>query len=144
MGFFSLIVMAILMNLALIFHPAPEDFAQESLVTIFSLVPRIAGASLLAYGISQVHDVWAYHFLKRKFPSHKLIWIRNNASTAVSQLIDSVIFTVVAFAGKFPPHMLAEIVLSTYLLKIIAAAADTPFIYLARRMKEKGSIPERV
>jgi len=142
MGFFSLIVMALLMNLALLFKPSAEDFAQESLVTIFSLIPRIAGASLLAYAISQTHDVWAYHFLKKRFPSPKLIWVRNNASTAVSQLIDSVIFTIVAFAGKFPPDVLFEIVLSTYLLKVIAAIADTPFIYIARRMKIRGKVPD--
>jgi queuosine precursor transporter len=140
-GFFSLIVMAGFMNLALLFKPAPEDFAQESLVTIFNLVPRIAGASLLAYWISQLHDVWAYQYWKKKFPSSKFIWIRNNASTIVSQLIDSVIFTLAAFAGTFPRGVLFEIVISTYLLKVLVAAADTPFVYLARWMKKKGVIP---
>jgi len=142
-GFFTLIVMAGLMNLALVFKPAPEDFAQESLLTIFNLVPRIAGASLLAYWISQLHDVWAYQFWKRRFPSSRFIWLRNNASTIVSQLIDSVIFTLAAFAGKFPTGVLIEIVVSTYLLKVIVAVADTPFIYFARWMKKKGVIPYR-
>ena len=142
-GFFTLIVMAGLMNLALVFKPAPEDFAQESLLTIFNLVPRIAGASLLAYWISQLHDVWAYQFWKRRFPSSRFIWLRNNASTIVSQLIDSVIFSLAAFAGKFPTGVLIEIVVSTYLLKVIVAVADTPFIYFARWMKKKGVIPYR-
>ena len=140
-GFFSLIVMAGFMNLALLFKPAPEDFAQESLVTIFSLVPRIAGASLLAYWVSQLHDVWAYQMWKKRFPSPKFIWLRNNASTIVSQLIDSVIFTLAAFAGTFTAGVLFEIVLSTYLLKVIVAVADTPFIYLAQGMKKRGMIP---
>lgn len=136
-GFFSLVVMAGLMNLALLFKPAPEDFTQESLQTIFNLVPRIAGASLLAYWVSQLHDVWAYQFWKKRFPSSKFIWLRNNASTIVSQLIDSMIFTLAAFLGKFPAGVLVEIVVSTYILKVIVAIADTPFIYLARRIKEK-------
>ena len=140
-GFFSLIVMAGFMNLALLFKPAPEDFAQESLVTIFNLVPRIAGASLLAYWVSQLHDVWAYQFWKKRFPSSKFIWLRNNASTIVSQLIDSVIFTLAAFTGVFPASVLFEIVVSTYLLKVLVAVADTPFIYLARWMKIKGVVP---
>jgi uncharacterized integral membrane protein (TIGR00697 family) len=140
-GFFSLIVMAAFMNLALLFRPAPEDFAQSSLVTIFNLIPRIAGASLLAYWISQLHDVWAYQFWKKRFPSLKFIWLRNNASTIVSQLIDSVIFTLVAFAGKFPAKVLLEIVISTYLLKVIVAAADTPFIYIARWMMKRNKLP---
>ena len=141
-GFFALIVMTVLMNLALLFKPAQEDFAHESLVTIFSLMPRIGGASLLAYLVSQTHDVWAYHFWKKRLPSPRFIWLRNNASTIVSQLIDSVIFTVIAFAGKFPVGVLLEIVVSTYLLKIIVAAADTPFVYLARIMKLRGKVPE--
>ena len=142
-GFFALIVMAVLMNLSLVFKPAPEDFAQESLSTIFSLIPRIAGASLVAYWISQLHDIWAYQFWKSKLRSDRHIWIPNNASTIVSQLLDSLIFTLVAFAGKFPLAVLGEIVLSTYLLKVIVAVADTPFIYIARLMKAKGSAPDR-
>ncbi len=140
-GFFALIIMALLMNIALLFKPGPEDFSQESLVTIFSLMPRIAGASLLAYLISQSHDVWAYHFWRRRFPSPRFIWLRNNASTMVSQLIDSVIFTTAAFAGKFSGEVLLEIVASTYVLKLIAAAVDTPFVYIARWMKLKGAVP---
>ncbi len=140
-GFFSLIVMAGFMNLALLFKPAPEDFAQDSLLTIFSLVPRIAGASLVAYWASQLHDVWAYQLWKKRLPSPKFIWVRNNASTIVSQLIDSIIFTLVAFAGTFPTGVLFEIVVSTYLLKVLFAVTDTPFIYLARWMKTKGVVP---
>ncbi|MCG8632638.1 MAG: queuosine precursor transporter, partial [Desulfobacterales bacterium] len=56
-GLFSLVAMTALMNLALAFVPAPDDFAQESLATIFGFMPRIAGASLLAYLLSQTHDV---------------------------------------------------------------------------------------
>ena len=136
-GFFSLLAMAALMSLALKFKPAPDDFAQESLMTIFSLIPRIAAASLLAYGVSQLHDVWAYQFWKGKV---RQIWVRNNASTIVSQLIDSVIFTVAAFAGTFPIDVLLQIVLSTYLLKVIVALVDTPFIYIARWLKAKGLV----
>ena len=141
-GFFSLLTMAALMNMALLFEPSPEDFAQESLTTIFGLIPRIAGASLLAYWVSQLHDVWAYQFWRLKLPGKRHIWIRNNASTVVSQLIDSILFTIAAFAGSYPAGVLLEIVLSTYLLKVIVAVADTPFIYFARWLKAKGVIPD--
>ena len=139
-GFFTLLAMILFMNLALFFEPAAEDFAQPHLKALFSLMPRIAGASLLAYGVSQFHDIWAYRFWKRRFPRH--IWVRNNASTMVSQLIDSVVFTLVAFAGTFPASVMLEIIVSTYLLKVLVAAADTPFIYLARRWKNRGVIKE--
>jgi uncharacterized integral membrane protein (TIGR00697 family) len=141
-GFFTLIVMTVLMNLAIYFVPAESDFVQESMTTIFSLMPRIALASLAAYGVSQLHDIWAYDFWRRKYPSARAIWLRNNLSTMVSQLIDSVVFTLIAFYGVFPSEILIEIVGTTYVLKWIVAAADTPFIYLARKWKNSNRITD--
>lgn len=139
-GFFSLIIMTVLMQLALLFAPSSSDFAHGSLQTIFSIMPRIAIGSLAAYGISQTHDIWAYSFWKRKRPSQRYIWLRNNLSTMVSQLIDTLVFTLIAFYGVFPTAVLIEICLTTYLLKWLVAALDTPFIYLATGWKEKGVI----
>jgi hypothetical protein len=140
-GFFSVISMTLLMNIALYFSPLPnDDFAQtthHSLSTIFEFMPRIVIASMLAYIISQKHDIWAYHFWRKRFSSRKLIWLRNNLSTMVSQLIDSLIFTVIAFYGIFETPVLIEIIISTYVLKWVVAAADTPFIYWAVHIKKK-------
>ena len=141
-GFVALFAMTVLMNLALLFKPAPDDFAQESLVTIFSLMPRIALASFAAYWVSQLHDVWSYNFWKRKKPGVKHIWLRNNLSTMISQLIDTVIFSVIAFWGVFPLKEFLEVMATTYLLKWIVAAADTPLVYLARIWFDKGKIKE--
>ena len=135
-GFFSLIAMTLLMNMALMFQPlAGDEFAQtahESLSTIFKLMPRIAVASLAAYLISQRHDVWAFHFWKKRFPADRHLWLRNNLSTMVSQLLDSTVFTLLAFWGVFDTEMLWEVFLTTYFLKFIVAAADTPFVYWAK------------
>nr|WP_255700400.1 queuosine precursor transporter [Dethiosulfovibrio faecalis] len=132
-GFFSLIAMTVIMNLALWFNPHPDDFAQGALETIFKLMPRLALASFMAYGASQLHDVWAFHWWKER-TGGRLLWLRNNLSTMVSQALDSVIFTLVAFYGTVPTGVLGEIVLSTYVLKFIVAACDTPFVYWARKI----------
>ncbi|MCF8309137.1 MAG: queuosine precursor transporter, partial [Bacteroidales bacterium] len=97
-------------------------------------------ASLSAYLVSQRHDVWAYHYWRKKFTSSKSIWIRNNLSTMVSQFLDSLVFTSIAFIGVYPPEILLEILLTTYFLKWIVAAADTPFIYLASLIKSKNFV----
>ncbi len=141
-GFFSLIAMMVLMNMALWFRPGADDFAQESLVTLFSPMPRIVLASLIAYGVSQLHDVWSYNMWKEKLPARRFIWLRNNISTMISQLIDSVIFTMIAFFGTFPTHVLVEITISTYILKWIVAVCDTPFIYLASSWRERAELME--
>ena len=139
-GFFAIIAMTVFMNAALLYAPAPSDFAQEALSTIFSLMPRIALASLAAYAVSQTHDVWAYAFWRKRFPSDKAIWIRNNASTMVSQAIDTLVFVGVAFWGQYETGVLVEIFLTTYLMKWIVAALDTPFIYAAKAMHKRGLV----
>ncbi len=143
-GFMSLLASTLLFQTALFFIPSSADWAQESLVNIFGFMPRIAGASLLAFGISQFHDVWAYNFWKRKKPALKFLWLRNNASTMVSQFLDSAVFTLAAFWGEFPSSTLMQIFLSTYILKWIVAALDTPFIYWAARMNRLGQVPEEL
>ncbi len=141
-GFFSLISMTLLMNLALKFLPLEGDefasVAHEATSTIFSLMPRIAVASLAAYLLSQRHDVWAFHFWRNRFPKDKQLWLRNNLSTGISQLIDSVVFVLIAFYGVFETAMLFEIFMTTYFLKFIVAAADTPFVYWSKSIFKKN------
>lgn len=140
MGFIALASLTAFMSLSLLFKPAPEDFAQESLVTLFRIIPRITLASFVAYGTSQFHDIWAYGTLKRRRPDPRWIWLRNNLSTLVSQLIDTVVFTAIAFAGIYTGSVFLEIVVTTYILKVIVAATDTPLVYLAQRWKARGKI----
>jgi len=144
LGFFSIVVMAVIMNIALWFKPAPTDFAQGALATIFSVMPRISLASLAAYGISQVHDVWSYNFWKGRYPGRKFLWLRNNASTMVSQILDTGVFVTLAFWGLYPLKVLGEIFLTTYLLKWIVALLDTPCLYLATGWKNSSPREEEL
>lgn len=141
-GFFSLITVTLLMNIALAFIPAPEDSIQDSLVSIFSILPRISIASLVAYGLAQYHDVCAYEFWRKKFPATKFIWIRNNFSTMVSQLIDTLVFNTIAFVGVFETRVFLEICLTTYALKWVVAALDTPLVYVAARWHSQNKVKE--
>jgi queuosine precursor transporter len=133
LGFFSLLIMTIIMQLALLFQPHPDDIAQESLATIFGFIPRIALGSLAAYLVSQFTDVYIFTYLKKKFPKDSQFWIRNNGSTMISQLLDTLVFTSIAFIGQFPFDIWIEIFLTTYILKWIVSLLDTPFGYIAKR-----------
>jgi len=130
-GFFVIIVAMIYMQISLMFKPSPDDFIQPHMEAIFSFFPRIILASMVAYLISQMHDVWAYHFWKKKTKG-KYLWVRNNASTLISQLIDSVIFCAIAFLGVFPMPVFWQILITTYIFKLIVGVVDTPFIYFAK------------
>ena len=135
LGFIGLALMTLWMQIGLRFIPDVSDFAQDSLVTIFGLMPRIAAGSIVAYLASQHHDIWAFLFWKNKTKG-RFLWLRNNASTMVSQAIDSVIFCTIALWGVFDTNTWVQILATTYLLKLIVAVIDTPFIYLAKRLSQ--------
>ena len=104
-------------------------------------------ASLVVYAIAQVFDVWLYHAwwklsTRKSGDRHRFLWLRNNGSTLVSQLLNSVLYTALAFWGTYDVPTLISIVLSSYVIFIVTSLADTPIVYLARRMKEQGQIPE--
>jgi len=128
-GFLSSVVMIILVYIAI--HSSPAFFwqNQKSYENTLGLVGRIALGSMVAYLISQHHDVWAFDFWKRKAKS-KHLWFRNNASTTVSQLIDSVIFIFIAFYGILPNSALIPTILGQFIIKMGIAFLDTPIVYL--------------
>ena len=136
LGFYALIFMTISMQLALQFSPHSSDFSHDALNTIFGFMPRVAVASIIAYLVSQNHDVWAFHFWKSKTHG-KFLWLRNNLSTWVSQAIDSILFVFIAFYGVFEFSIILQILFTTYIIKLIVAVLDTPIIYLGRWVIKK-------
>ena len=113
----------------------------EPIRTVFSNTPRVMLASLFAYAVCEMYDVWAYHavwkWTEKKFGSKKrYLWLRNNGSTLVSQLINVVVFNLLAFAGVFPWNTIGEILIFGYGIFIVTSLMDTPFVYLARRIAE--------
>ncbi len=134
LGFMILVMAVVYMQLALLFTPSVDDFAQPHLEVIFGFLPRLALGSLCAYLISQLNDVYVFHKIKDKYGERNL-WLRNNASTLISQLLDSAAFCFIALWGVFPTDVWLEIFFTTYLFKVIVAVMDTPFIYVARKIR---------
>jgi len=127
-GFITLGVVFLLMWLAIILPSASfwkEEEAFKSVLGMKEGAMRITIASLFAYIVSQYHDVWAFHFWK-KVTRGRCLWLRNNASTFVSQGIDTFIFIFIAFYGVFP---ILPLILGQYLVKISIALLDTPVVY---------------
>ena len=123
-------------QLILWFTPNANDYINESLKVVFGLVPRITLASLAGFIVSQNLDVFLYHLIWSKTGnSKKMLWLRNNGSTLTSQLIDTVIFTFLAFWGVYPNPVFFSILITTYVFKAVVALLDTPFMYLSRKIK---------
>ncbi|PTH15308.1 hypothetical protein BU591_05715 [Staphylococcus agnetis] len=141
MGFFSTLIMIILMQISLSFQPSTADFAQSALDTIFGLVPRIALASIIAYIIGQYIDVFIFSCIKRIFSSDRTFFIRAYGSTMLSSIIDTGIFVIIAFlGGPLPNDVVFEIFVTTYVLKLIATIFNVPFGYWAKWLYRKGKI----
>jgi hypothetical protein len=140
LGFVTLMIATLYMQFAISFTPSAIEEsleAHKALSTIFGILPRIAAGSLIAYIISQLHDVWAFDFWKR-LTKGKYLWLRNNLSTMVSQFLDSLIFVFIAFWGTLELNVWWQVVFTTYVFKWFVAAFDTPFIYLARWLHQKN------
>ena len=120
--------------------PAEGDWAMPSVKSLFSNTPRILSASLLGYILSEALDVWLCHkwweLTEKKTGSHnKMLWFRNNFSTLISQFVNIVVFNFVAFLGVFKFNELISITAACYLIYVITSLLDTPFIYLAKKIK---------
>lgn len=125
-GFIALLTAIVLSWAALYWSPAPFWHGQEGFASVLANTPRIVLASLAAYLVSQSHDVWLFHLL-RKTTGGNHLWLRNNVSTVVSQLIDSTIFVTIAFYGVMP---VTDIIIGQWLAKITIALFDTPLVYM--------------
>ncbi len=133
-GFIALVMFSAIMSFVPLYTPGESDWADKLVSPLFGFVPRLALASLCAYLVSQYHDIWLFHLIRRATGGRHL-WLRNNLSTAVSQLWDTLVFCTIAFFGVFPWPVLIQIYISTWLIKLLVALLDTPFIYAAMRWK---------
>lgn len=112
--------------------PTRQYFDQQAYANIFGISIRMMIASIIAFVLAQYHDIWAFHFWKEKTKG-KWLWFRNNASTIVSQLIDSTVFMFIAFyaiSPKFDTLYIISLIIPYWLFKILFALIDTPFAYL--------------
>ena len=145
-GFCSFLVMTVFMLFTLGFTPlsdtnAGNDYSwalpiHGNLLSIFLPFPSFFAASMIAYLFSQYFDVWFFEKISQ-ITKKNYLWLRNNISTMISSLIDNTIFSIFAWI-IFNPNpldfntVLFTFILGTYVLRIIIAIFDTPFIYLAK------------
>jgi len=135
-GFIASILWVVTTQVAI--HWTPADFweNQEAFETVFGSSWRIVLGSFFAYLVAQYHYVWAFHFWKGVFKG-KYLWLRNNLSTGVSQVLDSAVFLIIAFYGVLP---IWPMFISFVVLKFIITLIDTPFLYAVRWYYNKGEV----
>ncbi|MBI1353026.1 MAG: queuosine precursor transporter [Acidobacteria bacterium] len=112
-----------------LFPAIPESPVSDDVyMKAFRNAWRVIAASMTAYLIAQLVDVKLFHFWKR-FTRGKHLWLRNNGSTILSQLVDSVLVVLVLFWGAQSGEWMMSTILDLWLFKAIIALCDTPFFY---------------
>lgn len=143
-GMFASIFFLLLSQSWLLYLPNENDWAMGAVREIFSSTPRMMLASFVVYAVSQMFDVWLYHkwwdFTEKKTGDRRrFLWLRNNGSTLVSQILNTFLFTLAAFWGTYDVKTLLSIFFSSYVIYIFTSLLDTPAVYLARRMRDRRS-----
>jgi queuosine precursor transporter len=117
--------------------PGWDGVTEASFNNVFLGSLRMIIASLSAYLIAQFVDIGVFHLLKGA-TSGKLLWLRATGSTAVSQLIDTIVINVIAFSsGKTASHVI-NIIFTAYGLKLAIAVGLTPVIYVMHTLVQRG------
>ncbi len=116
---------------------AATSIDPDAFATVLGSGTNVVAGSLLAYVVSQNWDVFAFHWL-RDATDGRWLWLRNIGSTSTSQLLDTVIFTAVAFGvapalfgigSALPVPALVGLVVGQYVGKLLIAVLDTPLVY---------------
>ena len=96
---------------------------------VFSNAWRVIFASMIAYLSAQFLDVRLFHFWK-KMTKGRHLWLRNNASTIGSQLVDTILVISVLFVGVWETDQIISAIIDGWLFKMLVAFIDTPLFYL--------------
>ncbi|MEZ4337759.1 MAG: queuosine precursor transporter [Sandaracinaceae bacterium] len=134
--------------------PLREGADDEAFLKVRELAFGAVTASMLAYLVAQYVDVQLFHFWMERTKG-KHLWLRNNGSTLVSQLVDAISVTLVThfLSHALPirdgeslwPQLLVFIGAS-YTFKLVTALADTgPFylgVYYLRRYLRLNTGPK--
>ena len=95
---------------------------------IFGKTGRAVGASMVAYLFAQLVDIQLFHFWRR-LTKGKHLWLRNNASTVASQLLDTTLVVSLLFVGTEAQGRIPQMILAGWTFKACAALLDTPLFY---------------
>jgi uncharacterized integral membrane protein (TIGR00697 family) len=134
-GFFSAILMALVLWVVQILPPAPDWPNQLAYQAILGVVPRMVLGSIVAYWCGEFTN--SYVMAKMKvFTKGRFLWTRTMGSTVTGQAVDSLVFISIAFSGRLPWVVIFQMSASLYLFKIAYEFAATPLTYVVvKRLK---------
>ena len=142
-GFIPLVLSIMLTSLVYFLPAAPEmDPARlASFEMILGQTPRLMAAGIVAYGTSQFLNVTIFSKLRgREGAGTGWLAIRGAIASALSQVVDTLLFVTIAFYGVFPianlmgGQMLAKVALSVLVIPFVI----TGLVALGRNLDAKN------
>ena len=130
LGFFAMLVASVVIQLSVMLPSIDAWQGQESYQAVLGQAPRIMVASLIAYLVGEWSNAALMSTLKIK-TGGRLLWLRMSLSSLVAHLIDSTLFSGVAFLGVFEYSLLLEIILSESLFKLLFELLLLPLTIVA-------------
>jgi len=116
--------------------PGFPGVTEDAFERVFLASQRIILGSLTAYVIAQLLDIAVFQALKRR-TGQRWLWLRATGSTAISQLVDTVVISVIAWWGILPAAGVLGVALSSYAIKLVVAIALTPVVYAGHAALER-------
>jgi uncharacterized integral membrane protein (TIGR00697 family) len=127
-GFFASAVLAVMGLITVALPPAPDWPNQKAFATVFEFVPRLVGASLVAYWCGEFAN--SFVLAKMKLVTKgRYLWTRTVGSTVVGQAVDTVIVMILAFGGSLSAGLIANLIVSGYAFKVVYEVLATPLTY---------------
>jgi uncharacterized integral membrane protein (TIGR00697 family) len=127
-GFFSALLMSLIFWIVGELKPAPDWTNQPAYMAILGQTPRIVIASLIAYFSGEFSNSYTLARMKM-FTRGRWLWARTIGSTIVGELVDTVLFVLIAFYGVLTPGLLLSVAISNYIFKVGFEVVATPFTY---------------
>jgi len=129
-GFIALIFVLFVIWLGSQFNSIENSpISDSSYDLLFGNSQRVIIASMAAYLFAQLIDVRIFHFWK-KVTSGRHLWLRNNFSTIISQLVDTTLVVGIIFIDTESFGTIGKMILDGWLFKILWAVFDTPIMYI--------------
>jgi len=130
LGMYMNVLMALIFMLIVWLPAAPGWENQGALELILGWTPRIVFASIVAYLVGEFVNSYIMAKIKVKMEGRRL-WVRTISSTFVAQLLDSVIFVMIAFYGVLPFELVTSIIVANFIIKVGIEVVFTPVTYAA-------------
>lgn len=133
-GLFADIALILFGTICRFYAPSALDSANDSIQRLFTMSLRITTASAVMFFISNMADVYIFSKIKQ-LTGGKYLWLRNNVATIICNCLENFLFYILAFYPMFSMAQIVSMGLATCLLECVIGIADTPFLYLARKLK---------